>query len=496
MLLLLLTPAQSAFCITFEETTEIAGISATHTSSYLITGQAWGDYDNDGDEDLYLTDNSGPNTLYRNLGNGTFDVSPWNAQVTLPVAISGGATFADIDNDGDADLLVLNDGVDTLFENTGSGYVDISSGSGIVAPGEGESAAWGDFNLDGYLDLYVTNWYWADIGDPLNQDRLYLNNGDKTFTDVSNLLDIDRMLGPGFAVTFLDYDNDGDLDLYVVNDKFFGNLLWRNDGPGCGLWCFTDVSLTTGAYRPCEGMGIAVGDFDLDGDDDLYIPSENEQVFLRSEIAQGNDFFTEVTTPAGVNLEAVGWGVAFVDFDNDGWEDLYLATADSAPGLTNRVFRNNSGDGTFSDVSDASGASNTGHSIGLAYADYDSDGRVDLVIGNQNENYHLFRNTTDAGDWLGVKLYGRGPVNRDAVGTLAELELSDGRLLRRRVHIGSSIGADHQRALHFGLGSTTPVELTLTWPDGTVEVLETLPVNQELVRYYPQPEMILKHGFE
>ncbi len=482
--------------ITFEETTSAAGIDASHHSNYLITGQAWGDYDNDGDEDLYLTDNTGPNTLYRNLGDGTFEVSSLNSQVALPDISSGGATFADIDNDGDADLLVLTYGVDVLFENTGSAFVNISEGSGIVAQGEGESAAWGDFNNDGYLDLYVTNWYWAEGGHPLNQDRLYLNNGDKTFTDVSHLLVIDRLLGPGFAVTFLDYDNDGDLDIYVINDKFFGNLLWRNDGPGCGLWCFTDVSLSTGAYRPCEGMGIAVGDYDLDGDDDLYFSSENEQILLRSEIAQGNDFFTEVTTSAGVNLGSPGWGVTFVDFDNDGWEDLYLATAHPDPSLSNRVYRNNSGDGTFTDVSATSGASNTGDTIGVAYADYDRDGRIDLVIGNQQENYHLYRNTTTAGDWLSVKLYGRGPVNRDAVGTLAELELSDGRQLRRRVHIGSSIGADHQRALHFGLGSATPVELTLTWPDGTVEVLETLPVNQELVRYYPQPEMILKHGFE
>ncbi len=484
-----------AWALSFQETTQTAGISSTHTSIYLITGQAWGDYDNDGDEDLYLTDNLGPNTLYRNLGNGTFDVPPESAQVALPSAISGGATFADYDNDGDQDLLVLNDGTDNLFENTGGAFIDVTAGSGIVQPGEGESAAWGDFNNDGYLDLYVANWYFSDINDPLNQDRFYLNNGNGTFTDVSHLLDIPRLLGPAFAVTFFDYDNDGDLDIYVVNDKFFGNVLWRNDGAGCGLWCFTDVSIATGAHRPAESMGVATADFDLDGDFDVYYSSETEQVFLRNEIAQGSESFTEITDLAGVNLPETGWGMVFVDFDNDGWEDLYLATASFTAGLTNKVWWNN-GDSTFLDISAASGASLPGSTIGVAYADYDQDGRIDLVMGNQFEEYHLFRNTTAAGSWLSVKLFGRGPVNRDAVGTLAVLELSDGRVLRRQMHIGSSIGSDHQRALHFGLGSATPVQLTLTWPDGAVEVIDSLPVNQEIQRSYPLPDMILDAGFE
>lgn len=486
---------EPALAITFMETSGAAGIDSDHHFSYEVTGQAWGDYDNDGHEDLYLTDNLGPNTLYRNNGNGTFEVSPLSAQVALGNAASGGATFADYDNDGDQDLLVLNNGLDSLFENTGAAFVDVSATSGLTEPGMGESAAWGDFNQDGFLDLYVTNYQQGMPTDPINQDRLYINDGDGSFTEVSYLLDIDRMKGPAFAVTFLDYDNDGDLDLYVVNDKFFGNLLWRNDGAGCGLWCFTDVSVATGAARPADGMGIAVGDYDLDGDDDLYYSGRGEMILLQSQIAQGNDVFTEVTVEAGVNVDAVGWGTVFVDFNNDGWEDIYLATASPFPGATNRVYQNN-GDSTFLDVSDSSGASNDGATFGVAYADYDSDGRVDIVIGNLHESYHLYRNTSEVGDWLSVKLVGRGPVNRDAVGAVAVLELSDGRFLRRRVHIGSSIGADHQRALHFGLGSADPVEMTITWPDGTLEVIDALPTNQEMVRSYPLPEMILSNGFE
>lgn len=486
---------ETALAITFEETTTPAGIDSVHQASYDITGQAWGDYDNDGDEDLYLTDNLGPNTLYRNLGDGTFEVSALSAEVSLPNAKSGGATFVDYDNDGDQDLLVVNDGLDSLFENTGSAFMDVSLTAGMVGTGIGESAAWGDFDQDGFLDLYVANYHKANPDDPVNQDRFYRNDGDGTFTEVSGLLDPELMKRPAYAVTFLDYDNDGDPDLYVVNDKEAGNVLWRNDGPGCGTWCFTDVSVISGADRPADGMGIAVGDYDLDGDWDLYYSGTAEQILLQSRVAQGQNSFIEVSDAAGVNFVAGGWGVMFVDFDHDGWEDLYLATFDSLPERSNRVYQN-TGSGSFVDVSATSGASNGGTSMGVAYADYDRDGRMDLVLGNYNDGYYLYRNTSTAGDWLSVKLLGRGPVNRDAVGALAVLELSDGRFLRRRVHIGSSFGSDHQRAMHFGLGSADPVALTLTWPDGTVEVIQELPQNQEIVRSYPLSEMIITSGFE
>jgi hypothetical protein len=495
-IIIVLEPARA---ITFEDTLGSAGINSDHTyvtESYWITGQAWGDYDNDGLEDLYLTNSSGSNTLYKNLGDGNFEVSTLNPQVSLSGEESGGATFVDYDNDGDQDLLVLNYGLDTLFENTGTSFVDVTSGSGLEVLGKGETAAWGDFNNDSYLDLYVANYSYDDNPPhPLTQDRFYINDGDGTFTETSHLLNVERMDGPAYSVTFVDYDNDRDLDIYVVNDKLYGNLLWRNDGAGCGLWCFTDVSVATGADRPAFGMGIAVGDYDLDGDWDFYFSSIDEQVLLQSQIAQGSDSFLEVSDPAGVNADALGWGTVFVDFDNDGWEDIYLATASQQPGRTNRVFLNQ-GDSTFLDISEISGASNAGFSVGVAFADYDLDGRIDLVLGNRGDRYYLYRNISTAGAWLSVELNGRGPINRDAVGTLAVLELSDGRMLRRRVHIGSSIGSDHQRALHFGLGAASPVELTLTWPDGTVEVINTLPSNQTITRQSPLPEMILSAGFE
>jgi hypothetical protein len=486
------------FAITFEDTTGVAGINSLHHPAYTITGQAWGDYDDDGFEDLYLTDGFGANTLYRNVGNGTFVISPVSESVSLPDIASGGATFVDYDNDGDQDLLVLTNGVDKLFLNTGSTFVDVTASAGLVHEGIGESAAWGDFNGDGYLDLYITNFRGITFG-PLDQDHLYLNDGDGSFSNVSALLDIQRMLGPAFAVTFMDYDDDGDQDIYVINDKFFGNVLWRNDGPGCDLWCFTDVSVASGANRPIEGMGIAVGDYDLDGDDDLYFSGDGEMALLQSQLAQGSPVYSEVTVPAGVDVYAEGWGSVFVDFDNDGWEDLFLSTSNDQEGRTDRVFRN-TGEGDFDDVSDSSGASDEAISMGVAYADYDRDGRVDLLVGNFYATYRLYRNTSDAGDWLSVRLTGAGPVNRDAVGAVAVLELSDGRMLRRRVHIGSSFGADHQRDLHFGLGKASPVSLNIRWPDGTQKTLTTLPINTRIIQVYTDEsdnaDSIMSSGFE
>ncbi len=464
----------------FVDATSGAGTGAVHQAAveYLVTGQAWGDYDRDGWLDLYLTDTSGPNSLYRNNGDGTFSVSPIAPQVALEGSESGGAVFADYDNDGWPDLYVLNRGANTLFRNdSGGGFTDVTATAGVGDPGEGESATWSDYDGDGWLDLYVVNWhYYADESSPLNRDGLYHNNGDGSFTDVTGALDDARTRGPGYAATWVDYDNDGDQDLYVVNDKHFGNLLWRNDGSGCGQWCFTDVSVESGAHRPVKGMGIASGDYDSDGDLDFYFSSAGEMVLLQNQASQGNLVFLDVTDPAGVNVNAIGWGTAFFDYDRDGWLDLYLATM-SGP---NRLFHN-LGDGTFEDVSNGSGADDPGPTIGVAAGDYENDGWPDLVIGNYDDGYRLFRNRGVAGagnHWLTLRLEGRGPVNRDAIGARVYLTTTGGRTLMQEVSSDSSLGAGHDLALHFGLGGAVVESMTVVWPDGTVSGFGSVPIDR------------------
>ncbi len=496
----------------YANVTEAAGIDAPHHLTYFGTGQAWADVDRDGNHDLYLTDNDGPNLLYRSNGPGedgvvTFSLSPFSADVSLALAESGGATFADYDNDGWPDLYVLNLGANKLFRNlSGAGFEDVTAAAGVGDPGMGESATWGDYDGDGDLDLYSVNWWyaWNDPDHPLKRDTLYRNegagvDGTVTFSDVTGLLDLERTAGPGYAATFVDFDNDGDQDLYVVNDKAFGNPLWRNDGPGCGGWCFTDVSVASGADRPAWSMGLAAGDYDRDGDFDFYYSSINEMVLLQSQISQGSPTFVDVSIAAGVSIETVGWGTVFVDFDNDGWLDLYLSTDTGDPAKSNRLYRN-LGDGTFEDVSEESGASIVGRSFGVASCDYDQDGWVDLVVANAGEQYNLFRNRGVAGagnHWLSMRLEGGGPVNRDAIGTRVELTLTGGVVLMQEVKSDSSLGAGNDFALHFGLGDASPQSARVVWPDGTEIVVDSLPSDRLWRLKYPSyVDFVFIDGFE
>lgn len=262
---------------------------------------------------------------------------------------SGGASIADFDNDGREDLLVLSRGSPSLFRNLGGwSFEEVAQSAGLTRVGDGESAAWADYDRDGDLDLYIVHWYYLEQASlPESRDALYQNNGDGSFTDVTDLLDDDRTRGPGFAATWFDFGNDGDDDLYVVNDKGFGNLLWRNDGAGCAGWCFTGISLASGAHRPADSMGAAFGDYDRDGDFDLACSGSHELVLLQNQDPQGSETFIEVTAQAGVAIaHRIGWATILADFDNDGWLGFFAKIMASQEAARNRMFINN-GDSSF-----------------------------------------------------------------------------------------------------------------------------------------------------
>ena len=499
----------------FHNVSAQAGITAAHRAvwdpdgtgeGYLAVGQAWGDYDNDGLLDLYVTGNLARNVLYHNDGDGTFSVSPLSKSVSLPNVSSGGALWADYDNDGWRDLYVVNSGANVLFHNDGGeGFSDVSSSAGVGDTGKGASATWGDYDGDGYLDLYVVNWSCLPECQPedvsLSRDTLYHNLGDGTFEDATALLEADKTLGAGFAASFFDYDNDGDADLYVVNDKManpIGNVLWRNDGPGCGAWCFTDVSAAAGVDAKMHSMGLAVGDYDNDGNQDVFATNMMSPMALERNLGDGR--FEDSSAAAGVQVldthrEAVGWGTSFFDYDNDGRLDLYLATSAMAagpPGMyggqqpnmedmhhpyPDLLYRND-GDGAFSPV--PLGDDTDEHAtMGFAYADYDDDGRVDFVQGNWNEGYALYHNDSSAeSNWLTVDLVGDGTVNRDAAGARVYLTDSDGVTQMREVILGSSLGAGNDPRLHFGLGAATVDTLSVVWPNGLKQTFQQVPHNQ------------------
>ncbi len=502
---LLLQPDETIFV----DVSEGAGINASHRAiwyedildpyenGYLAVGQAWGDFNNDGWLDLYVTGNLDPNVLYVNQGDGTFQVADQAFQVSVSDVPSGGAVWADYDNDGWRDLYVLNLGANRLFRNIGgTSFQDVTSLAGVGNANKGTSAAWGDYDKDGYLDLYVTNWSCHPACQPIDfarsQDVLYHNNGDGTFEDVSRLLTYERLLGSGFAVSFADYDNDGDTDIYVVNDKVarpIGNILWRNEGEGCGGWCWWDASLEARAGTVGHGMGLAIGDYDNDGDLDFYFSNMVQPMVLLQN--RGNGTFSDVADEAQVDYATnmtVGWGTAFLDYDNDGWLDLYLAASGLSPvygqagmlyPFADRLFHNK-GDGSFIPIkSETHNQSDHAPSMGLALADYDNDGHVDMVIGNWNEGYRLYRNQSmDSHHWLTVRLVGGGRVNRDAIGARVYLSDDQGRVQMREVKSGSSLGAGNDTALYFGLGTARPESVTLVWPDGTTHTCEQVPVDQ------------------
>ena len=487
----------------FEDVTAAAGLTTTVPEAQcgqFANGAAWGDVEGDGDLDLAVTRLGEPVQLFVNDGAGRFsdEASPRGVSVTG----ANGASFADYDNDDDADLVLVGDGPDVLLRNDGRGrFTDVSERAGIADPDyRGISASWGDFDADGYVDLYVTN-YMRCTGkwDTEEQiianvayfpDRLYHNNGDGTFSDVSSWLGPPDTNGAGFTATWFDYNGDNRLDLYLGND-FVGvspdhNHLWRNDGPAADGWTFTDVSDDSGTAFWMNTMGIAVGDVERDGDPDMALTNITANKLLRND----GGVFTEdpesgIARPLQQDgTESITWGAGFHDLNLDGWEDLYLAAGNfmGVPevGVQPNELYVNGGGTTFLDVSAATGADDAGDSKGVAFADYDRDGDVDLFVVDQGGPPKLLRNDTPraANHWLEVDTVGTAS-NRDGCGARVTATVA-GAALTRQVMCGStSVASGNDPTVHFGLGPVSAVdELEVVWPSGTRQRLTNVGVDQ------------------
>ncbi|MGH2654896.1 MAG: CRTAC1 family protein, partial [Actinomycetota bacterium] len=482
----------------FENVTEAAGLATEHVAIVDCTdysaGAAWGDVNGDGLLDLYLPHQGAPAQLWIQEPGGSFVDEAVARGVEDPDRIGIGAVFADYDNDGDQDLYVVNDGPNRLYENDGVGvFTDVTETANVGDPGGGTSASWGDYDGDGFLDLYVTNYFRC----PKQRfdDVLYHNEGDGTFTDVTDLLRADAtpLDGLGFQAAWFDYDGDGDLDLLLANDYIshdVPNILWRNDGPDPDLgWRFTNVSQSSGMGVAMNSMGIGVGDYDRDLDLDVAVSNIAPTKLFTND---GGGMFSERGVDAGVarpkqrsGVLSITWGLAFVDLNNDGWEDLYVAagslSAIEPEPQPNAVFAN-AGDGAFYDLSAPSMADDPGVSRGVALADYDRDGRVDVYVVNQRGHPRLYRNVTvGAGHWLEVDLTGTAS-NADGCGAWLEADLPGGGTLIRQVFCGSvGLGSGSDPVVHLGLGEAVQVnELRIRWPSGTVQTLTDVDADQLL----------------
>ena len=446
----------------FQDVSSQAGINNTGKNY----GVAIGDYDNDGHEDIYVSRHNSSNLLYRNNGDGTFtDVAP-----QAGVAHQGATTcsvWGDIDNDGDLDLYLGNrDEPNLLYLNNGDGtFTDISESSGVNTLYRTRAVLFGDIDKDGFIDLYVANM--------TAYNYMFRNNGDLTFTDIteeSNTQDF----GVAMGSLFFDYDNDGDLDLYLTHDANQPYILYQNDGAGR----FTDVSAQSNANYAGQGMGVDVGDANNDGFLDIYITNLYANALL---LNNGDGTFSEITAEAGVGDLGMGWGTLWLDCDNDGRSDIYVSNDSYFSPYPNLLYQN-MGDNTFQSIGQNSPLASMYGGYGAASADFNNDGQVDIFLANNgNDGNQLFMNRNNTGNnWVKVKLRGN-QSNRAAIGARVEIE-AGGKKMIDEVTAGASYASQSSFVLHFGLAEAEVADrLRIRWPSGLVEEFEHLDVNTSYI---------------
>jgi hypothetical protein len=481
------------------------------------SGAAIGDYDGDGRDDIFVTDMAmGMNQLWHNNGDGTFTDMAMEAMIPMDMEgmMASGGNFADIDNDGHADLLIYYNEMPTmLMHNNGDGtFSDITATSGLntnPVVQNNMAASFGDYDNDGFLDLYIT--VHADCSASNQNDHLFHNNGNNTFTDVTSLLGgstASQVNGRGLAVSFVDLNNDGRPDIYVGNDQGFQpfshpNVLWRNDGSdGQGGWIFTDISASSGTNVAIATMGLAFTDYDRTGKYDI-VSSNNGVNILLKQGATGAFSQMQWDTPGGSHIARNGvpnpkvgsvgtvnqitWSTGAYDFNNDGWEDLFLAGGNIAGGMAmypNALFINNM-DGTFLDLTNpAMIDAMMGMSMPTAlFSDLDNDGWMDVfeqgMMGMPSQFMNMSGMMGNPNHWLEVKLVGT-TSNKDGVG--ARLTATVGTAnLNRQVINGATYQGNSTLIQHFGLGSATQVDkLVITWPSGKVNTYMNVPANQKI----------------
>jgi hypothetical protein len=512
---------------------------------YLVdtmgSGVALGDYDGDGDPDVFLLSghaivdedqdeaNEHADALWRNDGAGRFTDVTAEAGLGNP-GWSNGALFADPDGDGDLDLYIARHGPNLYYRNQGDGtFLEVAEEAGIADPGWGAAAVFADLDGDEDLDLYVTNYAhydlkeqkgtvtWFDEGilqfpqyfEP-QDNTLFRNNGDGTYTDITSEAQAQGS-GRSLGVLATDIDDDGDLDLFVANDVGFNNLLLNEGGK------FTDVALLAGVAANSDGlyeasMGVAASDYDNDGDIDIIVTNyagEPNTLYR----AEGAGLYTDATREAGLThqkiLDCVGWGVGLHDLDLDGNVDLlvvnghvasglavwymrhfYTPTSSDIPQMGPQAFRLGAeqtkllflgkGDGTFEDVTSKAGYGITGEwqGRGAAFGDLDDDGRLDVVVSNKNDTAQVLLNRLPVrGNWVLLDLRAP-PPNVFAIGARVRIT-AGGKTWTRELYAGTSYLSADDLAIHAGVGNARSIdEVAVRWPGGEVETFRGVPINK------------------
>jgi hypothetical protein len=528
-------PAASA--IQFEDIIQKSKIKFTLKNSVspqhysietMLGGVAVFDYNNDGLLDIFFTngaaipsleksDPSYSNRLFRNNGDGTFTDVTESAGLK-GIGYSMGVAAGDYDNDGFVDLYVTGVNRNQLFHNNGDGtFTDVTEKAGVsgIVPKLGKAwavaAGWFDYNNDGLLDLFVVNYLNYDIktakicpvdGVPAycspnefqgTPNILYRNNGDGTFTDVSEQSHISQYIGKGMGLAFADYDDDGFTDVFISNDSF-QNFLLHNNGDGT----FTDVAMLAGVQynesgKYMAGMGADFRDIDNDGKPDIFQTAMFGDSFqFYRNVGEGQ--FQDLSGASGITLmtsRLTAWGTGIVDFDNDGYKDIFTADGEildnsmeishRPAALPNGLFRNR-GNLTFDNLSAKVGAdfARPASHRGAAFGDFNNDGKIDIVVSVLNGPPQLLMNrSNNQNHWIILNLIGT-KSNRDGLGTKVKLTTSHGSQYNQATTtVGYNSSSD--KRVHFGLGDATIIDkIELAWPSGVKQVLTGVKVDQIL----------------
>ncbi len=523
----------------FRDIVAEAGITFQQNSDpekkYILESMSGGvgllDFDNDGLLDIYFVNSltvetaadprAARSALYKNLGGLEFADVAEEAGVAYP-GWGMGICTADVDGDGWQDFYVTTVGPDRLYRNRGDGtFEEVAERWGIIADGWSAGCGFADYDRDGDLDLFVSRYVRVDLdslpefgkgkfctyrgiavqcgprGLPGTGDLLFRNDGPGRFREVgreAGVADPDELFGLGIA--WLDDNEDGWPDLFVANDTG-ANLLYRNKKDGT----FEEVAFPLGVAVSEDGgeqgcMGVAVGDYTNDGRFSLFVTnfSEEYNAFYRRE----EGYFTDVSfrsATAASSLPYVGWGTAFIDYDNDGWLDLVAVNGHvypqmdsvkmgaSAPYRQRKLFYRNRRDGTFEEIGERLGPAFTHESVsrGLAMGDLDNDGRLDLVVNNLDGGPQILRNEVPSpGNWLLIELEGKGRMT-DGIGAVVTVH-AGGSVQKRLVRSGTAYLSQDDMRQHFGLGASAKADsVEVLWPDGTTTSKPNVAANQLLV---------------
>jgi len=498
----------------FQEKSKLLNIEHIQQTAHLMGGGAtFFDFNSDGFLDLYVTGGGNSDKLYKNLGNGEFyDVSLSSLISSFTeTQLTSGVISGDINNDGCRDLFIttMDDTGNILLLNKCDGtFEDVSLLSGILEKSASMGATFLDINNDGFLDIYVINYIkeskFIRDNDGLVigfehecfPSLLYLNDGEGTFIESAKSYGVDNV-GCGLAVAATDINNDGNVDIYIAND--FGewvvpNTAYKNNFPDEN---FTDISSSTNLDVQLYGMGIAVGDYDNDLDNDFYVSNLGRNNLLNNRL---NNDYEDVTTASNVENEVneegdhhTSWGTLFLDIDNDGDLDLFVSNGfvGAAPFLKtalddpNKMYLNN-GNGEFADISEEYSVVSTFYNRGAVYGDYDNDGDLDIfcvsVDGSNNSTaYSLFYENQLEGDmnWLEVLLEGTD-VNLDAYGALVTVYFNGGAIIRE-IYGGGTYASQNSTILHFGLNEINSIDsLKVRWNGDHHQTFYDIPVNQKI----------------